>query len=196
MLKSKKIYFSTHEKMCQYRLNREMYDLVKSLDKQYKRIAVVGIGTDRSTGDSYGPLVGYMLSKSQIYDFDVYGTIIEPVHALNLKETMDKIDTSNTLVIAVDASIGRIDHIGHIGLCNEPIKPGSGVGKDLPPVGDISLSGIVAFGGIAPHVMLQNTSLGLVYKMAEITSNAIKYVLYKQQLEPQRNAKLNTFATA
>jgi len=87
--------------------------------------------------------------KVQIYDFDVYGTIVEPVHALNLKETMDKIDTSNTLVIAVDASIGSIEHIGYIGLCNEPIKPGSGVGKDLPPVGDISVSGIVAFGGFA-----------------------------------------------
>jgi len=52
-----------------------------------------------------------MLSKCKIYDFDVYGTIVEPVHALNLKETMDKIDTSNTLVIAVDASIGSIEHI-------------------------------------------------------------------------------------
>jgi len=68
------------------------------------------------------------------------------------------------------------------------------VGKDLPPVGDISVSGIVAFGGFAPYMVLQNTSLGLVYKMAEITSNAIKYVLYKQQLEPQRNSKLSAFA--
>jgi len=134
MLKTKKMYFSTDEKLCQYRLNQEMYNMVKNVGKQYKRIAVVGIGTDRSTGDSFGPLVGYMLSKCKIYDFDVYGTIVEPVHALNLKETMDKIDTSNTLVIAVDASIGSIEHIGYIGLCNEPIKPGSGVGKDLPPV--------------------------------------------------------------
>ncbi|ABN54266.1 MAG TPA: spore protease YyaC [Hungateiclostridium thermocellum] len=194
MLKTKKMYFSTDEKLCQYRLNQEMYNMVKNVGKQYKRIAVVGIGTDRSTGDSFGPLVGYMLSKCKIYDFDVYGTIVEPVHALNLKETMDKIDTSNTLVIAVDASIGSIEHIGYIGLCNEPIKPGSGVGKDLPPVGDISVSGIVAFGGFAPYMVLQNTSLGLVYKMAEITSNAIKYVLYKQQLEPQRNSKLSAFA--
>ena len=97
MLKTKKMYFSTDEKLCQYRLNQEMYNMVKNVGKQYKRIAVVGIGTDRSTGDSFGPLVGYMLSKCKIYDFDVYGTIVEPVHALNLKETMDKIDTSNTL---------------------------------------------------------------------------------------------------
>jgi putative sporulation protein YyaC len=137
-----------------------------------------------------------MLSRCTIYDFDVYGTIIDPVHALNLTDTINKIDMSNTLVIAVDASIGGLDYIGHIGLSNEPIKPGSGVGKDLSPVGDISLSGIVTIGGLMPHVMLQSTSLGLVYKMAEITTNAIKHILYKEQLEPQRNKKLGIFASA
>lgn len=196
MSKGKKIYFSSNDKSCQFKLNREVYDLVKTVKKPYKRIAIVGIGTDRSTGDSFGPLVGYMLSRCTIYDFDVYGTINDPVHALNITDTINKIDMSNTLVIAVDASIGGLDYIGHIGLSNEPIKPGSGVGKDLPPVGDISLSGIVTMGGLMPHVMLQSTSLGLVYKMAEITTNAIKHTLYKEQLEPQRNKKLGIFASA
>jgi len=196
MSKVKKVYVNTSDKMCQYRLNQEAYNLINQLDKEYNRIAVVCIGTDRSTGDSFGPLVGFMLSKCRIYDFDVYGTIEEPVHAMNLKETLEKIDIENTLVIAVDASIGRIEHIGHIGLSNGPIKPGSGVGKNLPEVGDISFSGVVTIGGIMPQIMLQNTSLGLVYKMAEITANSIKYVLYKKQLEPQRINKLGSFATA
>lgn len=193
MSKVKKVYVNTNEKMCQFRLNREAYDLISEVDKQYKRIAVVCIGTDRSTGDSFGPLVGFMLSKYRIYDFDVYGTIVDPVHAMNLSETMEKIDTENTLVIAVDASIGRIDHIAHIGLSNGSIKPGSGVGKDLPAVGDVSFSGVVTMGGIMPQVMLQNTSLGLVYKMAEITANSIKHVLYKQQLEPYKTKKVSAF---
>ena len=196
MSKVKKVYVNTSDKMCQYRLNQEAYNLINQLDKEYNRIAVVCIGTDRSTGDSFGPLVGFLLSKCRIYDFDVYGTIEEPVHAMNLKETLEKIDIENTLVIAVDASIGRIEHIGHIGLSNGPIKPGSGVGKNLPEVGDISFSGVVTIGGIMPQIMLQNTSLGLVYKMAEITANSIKYVLYKKQLEPQRINKLGSFATA
>lgn len=196
MSKVKKVYVNTNEKMCQYRLNQETYNLINEIDKQYKRIAVVCIGTDRSTGDSFGPLVGFMLSKYKIYDFDVYGTIVDPVHAMNLTETMEKINTENTLVIAVDASIGRIEHIAHIGLSNASIKPGSGVGKDLPAVGDVSFSGVVTMGGIMPQVMLQNTSLGLVYKMAEITANSIKHVLYKQQLEPRRTKKVSVFATA
>lgn len=196
MLKVKKVYVNTSDKMCQYRLNQEAYNLVNQIDKKYNRIAVVCIGTDRSTGDSFGPLVGFMLSRCRIYDFDVYGTIEEPVHAMNLKETLEKIDIDNTLVIAVDASIGRVDHIGHIGLSNGSIKPGSGVGKDLPEVGDISFSGVVTIAGIMPQIMLQNTSLGMVYKMAEITANSIKYVLYKKQLEPQRAKRISSFATA
>jgi len=196
MSKVKKIYVNTNEKMCQYRLNQETYNLINKIEKQYKRIAVVCIGTDRSTGDSFGPLVGFLLSKYRIYDFDVYGTISEPVHAMNLAETVEKIDTENTLVIAVDASIGKIEHIAHIGLSKGSIKPGSGVGKDLPAVGDVSFSGVVTMGGIMPQMMLQNTSLGLVYKMAEITANSIKHILYKQQLEPQRTKKVSAIATA
>ncbi|NLL05567.1 MAG: spore protease YyaC [Clostridiaceae bacterium] len=193
MLKVKKVYVNTNEKMCQYKLNQEAYNLISEVDKQYKRIAVVCIGTDRSTGDSFGPLVGFMLSKYRIYDFDVYGTILDPVHAMNLTDTIEKIDTENTLVIAVDASIGRIDHIAHIGLSKGSIKPGSGVGKDLPAVGDVSFSGVVTMAGIMPQIMLQNTSLGLVYKMAEITANSIRHVLYKQQLEPYKNKKVSAF---
>lgn len=190
-----KVYINVHERICQFRLNQELYKVASSLNKEYNKIAVIGIGTDRSTGDSFGPLVGYMLSKCTIYDVDVFGTILDPVHALNLSQTMENIDQSNTLVIAVDACTGKSDHIGHIMLCDEPVKPGSGVGKDLPPVGDISLSGIVTMAGFMPIVMLQNTSLGLVYQMAEVTANAIKYVLYKQQIEPKR-VKRTIYETA
>jgi putative sporulation protein YyaC len=95
------------------------------------------------------------------------------------------------LVIAVDASIGDINHVGYIEVSNRPIKPGSGVGKDLPPVGDIALSGIVTMAGLGAlsSIMLQSTSLGLVYKMAEIASKSIIHILYKQQLELKRSKK-------
>ena len=63
MSKVKKIYVNTNEKMCQYRLNQEAFNLIQGINKEYKRIAVVCIGTDRSTGDSFGPLVGFMLSR-------------------------------------------------------------------------------------------------------------------------------------
>lgn len=177
------VFINTKDKLCQFELNRELFRLVSSTNKLYQKIAVVAIGSDRSTGDSFGPLVGHMLSKYSIFDYDVYGTIHEPVHALNIVETVSKIDTNNTLIIAVDASIGDFSHVGHIGLSDKPIKPGSGVGKDLPPVGDISLTGIVSIAGIGglSNILLQTTSLGMVYKMAEITSKSILNILYKLQ---------------
>lgn len=193
----KKTHFTTNDKRCQFKLNKAIFTMVSEVEKEYDRIAVVGIGTDRATGDSFGPLVGYMLSRChQIYDFDTYGTILNPVHAKNIEETLEKIEHSKTLVIAVDACLGQADHIGHIVLSNQPIKPGSGVGKDLAPVGDISISAIVAIAGFLPLVMLQNTSLGLVYKMAEIAANSIRHVLYKQQLESKKLNKAKSPTTA
>jgi putative sporulation protein YyaC len=86
-------------------------------------------------------------------------------------------------VIAVDASVGAPDYVGHIGMGSEPIKPGSGLGKTLPPVGDIAITGIAAAGGLAPFLMLQNASLGLIYNMAEKTFFAIQSALYRMRLE-------------
>lgn len=186
------IYINMKDDYAQYELNNSIYSMVKNIDKTYKRIAILCIGTDRSTGDSFGPLVGYMLSKYTIYDFDVYGTIHEPVHALNLEETIKKIDINNTLVIAIDSSVGYSEYVGYIGVKYGAICPGSGVGKILPAVGDIAISGIVALSGFAPLIMLQSAPLGMVYTMAEKAARSINYVLYKEQLA---NKKLNTTMT-
>ena len=53
-------------------------------------VAVVCIGTDRSTGDALGPLVGSYLRRwaPQLL---VYGTLEEPVHATNLSETLARL---------------------------------------------------------------------------------------------------------
>ena len=56
---------------------------------QRKPIVFVCIGSDRVTGDSLGPLIGYKLNKSPFASrFIIYGTLEYPVHALNLDETI------------------------------------------------------------------------------------------------------------
>ena len=181
------IYINMKEKYSQFELSNTLYTMVENIQKPYEQIAVVCIGTDRSTGDSYGPLVGHMLSKYTMYDFDLYGTLSEPVHALTLGKTIDQLDQENTLIIALDSSVGYSSYVGQIGLKYGPIRPGSGVGKSLPSIGDIAVSGIVAISGFAPLVMLQSAPLGMVYLMAEKTANAISYVLYKQQMKQQQS---------
>lgn len=138
-------------------------------------IIIVCIGTDRSTGDSLGPLVGTLLKKRKSESQPVFGTLDEPVHALNLKDTMNKIDHhyQNPFIVAIDACLGQYANIGTIQIGHGPMKPGAGVNKDLPPIGDIHITGIVNVGGFMEYLVLQNTRLSLVMDMAEIISASL-----------------------
>lgn len=53
------------------------------------------IGSDRSTGDSFGALAGTMLKEKQV-PYHIFGTLSEPVHALNFKNTLNEIKTPFT----------------------------------------------------------------------------------------------------
>ena len=79
-------------------------------------VIVMCIGSDRSTGDSLGPLVGYKLSKFTFENVHVYGCLQSPIHAANLSAAIDKIrrQHSRPFIIALDASLGKKEHIGFI----------------------------------------------------------------------------------
>lgn len=135
-----------------------------------KRPAVIlCIGTDRSTGDALGPLIGTQLSRQNLPQLHVYGTLDEPVHATNLEENIHNIHQTflNPFIIAVDACLGRMDSVGFITLADGPLKPGAGVHKQLPEVGEAHMTGIVNVGGFMEYMVLQNTRLNLVWRMSE-----------------------------
>ncbi len=140
-----------------------------------QELVIICVGTDRSTGDSLGPFVGTQLSKQLIDRLYVYGTLDEPVHAMNLQDTIDRIHTAHTspFIIAVDACLGQVSSVGCIQIGDGPVKPGAGVNKDLPPVGDIHITGIVNVGGFMEYFVLQNTRLSLVIRMADIICQSI-----------------------
>lgn len=143
-----------------------------------KELVVLCIGTDRSTGDALGPLVGNALIHMVAYPgFYVYGTIDHPVHAVNLQETLDRIKElhGDPLIIAVDACLGQISNVGKININPGPLKPGAGVKKSsLPEVGTFHITGIVNVGGFMEYFVLQNTRLSVVMKMAEVIALALK----------------------
>ncbi|RCW42961.1 spore protease YyaC [Paenibacillus prosopidis] len=135
-------------------------------------IVVVCVGTDRSTGDSLGPLIGTSLSKYRSPHFELFGTLEDPVHAMNLDDTLLEINRRfhKPFVIGIDACLGQVSSVGCIQVGVGPVRPGAGVNKDLPPVGDIHITGIVNVGGFMEYFVLQNTRLHLVMKMADIIS--------------------------
>lgn len=147
----------------------------------HKSIVFVCIGTDRSTGDSLGPLIGYKINNLRYSNVHIYGNLESPVHAKNLNDVMKKIFQRhvNPFIIAIDACLGKMDHVGYITVGEGSIKPGAGVSKNLEPVGDAYITGIVNFGGFMDFMILQNTRLSIVMKMADIISMGIRYVLWK-----------------
>ena len=149
--------------------SREIARLLGKCIKRHKRdwteIVFLCIGSDRVTGDCLGPYVGYRF----------YGTLNQPVHAVNLSDITDFISKSHpfALVIAIDASLGDEKHLGYVTIGNGSLYPGAAVQKDLPPVGDIYITGIVNIAGILEYLTLQTTRLSTVITLADTITQGI-----------------------
>lgn len=167
-------YFKPTQEDAHISLADSILHMMDEMDAFGKDIVVVCIGTDRATGDALGPLVGdYLLSQNT--EYHVAGTLQTPVHALNIKETIDQIYTRflNPFVIAVDASLGLSKDVGFVTLTNSHLYPGKGVNKKLPAIGDISITGIVNQSGHPGASLLQNTRLYTVKKMADFIGESL-----------------------
>jgi len=105
----------------------------------------------------------------------ILGTIDQPVHAVNLEEALLNLGTltPEPFIVAIDACLGRSESVGYISLKEGPLQPGTGVNKTLPPVGDLHIVGIVNVGGFMEYLVLQNTRLSLVMRMAEIIAGGL-----------------------
>ena len=115
-------------------LSEKLKYIIKTSKDSNQETIILCVGSDRSTGDSLGPIIGYKLKKSMQCDFYVYGDLTHPVHAANLAKYMECINQTfiNPYIIAIDASLGRKDHVGLITLGTGPLRPGLGVKKKLP----------------------------------------------------------------
>ena len=140
---------------------------------------VICIGSDRSTGDSLGPLVGSYLERFSLPRTSIRGTLANPVHALNLEKHRVELsdNPARPLVIAVDASLGKPGSVGLIEVGRGPLMPGAGVNKHLPPVGQIYLSGIVNIGGFMEQMVLQSTRLHHVLEIARVMAEGLQQAL-------------------
>ncbi len=182
--KKEALRISHDESGATYMIGRKLLSMIP----ESSPLAIVCIGTDRSTGDSLGPLVGTLLSEKRISNFHLYGTLEDPIHAVNLQEKLDLVHSNhkNPFILSIDACLGRLASIGTVTLNDGPLKPGAGVNKDLPEVGDAHITGVVNVGGFMEFMVLQNTRLHLVMKMAQTITNGIKeadFLLKRRSLQ-------------
>lgn len=143
---------------------------VISAEIKNEDIVYVCIGTDRSTGDCLGPYVGMQLEKKGYRN--VYGTIDNPTHAMNLNEVIDSLP-KDKYVLAIDACLGQSSSVGTIAVAEGPLHPGAGVQKELPKVGDYNIHGVVNVGGFMEYFVLQNTRLSLVMNLGDIIVDSL-----------------------
>jgi putative sporulation protein YyaC len=148
---------------------------------------IICIGTDRCIGDCLGPLVGTLL-KEKSFPLPVYGTISEPIHALNLEKKLNEIKTlyPNGNIIGIDACLGDSDCIGEIQGRDYPIHPGKGVGKSLPDVGEASIIGIVDSSDNNELFTNRTIRLNLILEMSKVIVDSLTHAVYLSSVKEKK----------
>ncbi|MDV2581598.1 spore protease YyaC [Alkalibacillus haloalkaliphilus] len=158
--------FHCNEKLVSWKMANTLEEM---LPTQVHEIILLFIGTDRSTGDSFGPLTGTILSSKPINHLNVYGTLKDPIHARNLDSYIEYINTehANPFIIAIDAALGKSDQVKTVKISDGGLEPGAAFNKQLPCIGDINIKGFVNTGGFLQLAVLQSTRLYDIMEMAE-----------------------------
>lgn len=170
--------FNVNQPNVIYDLAVSIRTLVNTAKTNGHEIVILCIGSDRSTGDALGPLTGTKLKVLNLFPH-IYGTLDDPVHATNLESKLFSINNcfSQPYVIAVDACLGKLENVGYVTVGQGSVKPGAALHKNLPPVGNAYITGIVNVGGFMEHMVLQSTRLNLVMKMADTIAHGISFGL-------------------
>ena len=176
-----KVILDSMSKECTFKLRDVISQYIFPIAKSSRPIIILCIGTDRSTGDSLGPLVGNKLSFLIRNKIHIYGSLKCPVHAKNLCETIDEINSlyPNPYIIAIDACLGSLQNVGKIIVEEKPLSPGAALNKDLPKVGDLSITGVVNISGAFEFMVLQNTRLYTVMTLADAISKGLYHSILK-----------------
>lgn len=167
-------YINSKKYSASSELSYLLRNVVSHIRYEWDELVFLCIGSDRITGDSLGPLVGHLLSRHNWPHIHVYGTLKNPVHALNLEEITRQIKARHplALIIAIDASLGS-KNILVLSLWESVLCAPVWESKELPRVGDIFITGIINVSGTFEHFLLQTTRLSMVVDMADSIARGI-----------------------
>lgn len=138
-----------------------------------KETVVACIGTDCSSGDSLGPIVGTLLQAEHFSN--VIGTLDDPLDFDNYQSKFDEKygKKDNLFVIAVDAAFGYPAEVEQIIVRKGGLIPGSGLWEAKRGFGDLTVMGVVNPLGPNNIQTLHTTSLRIVLNMALVISHLL-----------------------
>ncbi|OBZ08682.1 spore protease YyaC [Bacillus sp. FJAT-26390] len=165
----------------------QFFDAIAERHSHPGSIVFICIGSDRSTGDSFGPLVGTMLQEGGWPN--VIGTLEKPCDAHAVEQAAQAIH-KDAIVIAIDACLGKPGSVGRFIASEGPIEPGKAIGRRLPAIGHYSVAGVVNANGPKAYWMLQTTSLYHVLQMAKEIVSAIDLAWSKHEGKPINQSNL------
>jgi len=133
------------------------------------------IGSDKLIFDCLGPLVGSILSARGEFKPFVYGTMSEPVTALQVEAAIRFIRSVHlgAEVTVIDSAVGRREDVGKIKCFDRGLRPALGVDKEMRIVGDKSIMGIITTKDQVKNPTTCRVNLQDVYKMANEVADMI-----------------------
>lgn len=165
----------------------ELFRRIREAGVTRERLVFLCIGTDRSSGDAFGPLTGTLLQEAGFGL--VVGTLEKPCDGDTWSRCIRELEElrrpEGCTVIAVDACLGSAASTGLFAMRAGPLVPGASLHRELPPVGDYSIGGIVCENRAHPYSALQTAPLGRVLPMARQVVQAALEVF-----PPEGGAKL------
>lgn len=154
-------------------------------EKEYVEIIFLCVGTDRITGDCFGPLVGSklveLLKDYNYSNINVYGSLKENLSYENINKVIENMN-ERSIVIVIDAALSKEENIGKIFVSNTRTILGKGLEKNKIEIGDISIKSVVAKDykiAKCNFKALQNISLNGVMQLANIVSEGIFETIIK-----------------
>lgn len=150
--------------------------------KNYLDLVFLCIGTDRMTGDCFGPLVGSKIKEkienNNIFNVNIYGSLEDNISFANIEETLNKIYKKHpkAYIIVIDAALSKKENIGKIFVSEGKLTLGKGLNKNKIQVGNANIKAVVGKDYKLSNynfMALQNISLNSVMKLADIVSEGI-----------------------
>ena len=148
--------------------------------RTYSNIIFLCVGTQRLTGDAFGPMVGNRLTilMNDARRINVIGTLENPVSLCNINNILETINATytNPFIIAIDSALSTPGNIGSIWVSDGGITVGSSLNRNGVTVGDMSIRAVVGRNcrNASQNLsVLQSVPLSRVVNLAEVVSSGI-----------------------